>query len=57
MILLAKCICFGACLCAATGSAASLYIYLNSCIHDINDVVVELVPYKICDDDENNISI
>ena len=58
MLLLANCICFGACLCAATASAASFYIYLNSFIHDMNDVVVQIVPHKKFDgDDANNISI
>jgi hypothetical protein len=61
MLLLAKCICLGACLCAATASGASFYIYLNSCFHDMNDVVVQVIPYKKCDDDhdddEYNISI
>lgn len=57
MFLLVKCICLGACLCAATASAASFYLYLNSCLHDMNNVVVQLVPYGKCEDDKYNISI
>ena len=57
MLLLANCICFGACLCAATASGVSFYVYFNSCLHDMNDVVAQAVPYKKCDDDENVISI
>ena len=57
MFLLVKCICLGACLCAATASAASFYVYLNSCLPDMNDVVVQLVPYRKWEDDEYKISI
>lgn len=57
MFLLVKCICLGACLCAATASGASFYLYLNSCLHDMNNVVVQAVPYRKCEYDEHEISI
>ena len=34
MIMLAKCICFGACLCAALGSTAFAFYMNTFCLHN-----------------------